>query len=50
MRKNLPALNDEFLHLQSPNATLRCPTGAIMWLDGQQFMDLAAESVQGSRG
>jgi RnfABCDGE-type electron transport complex B subunit len=50
MRKNLPALNDEFLHLQSPNATLRCPTGAIIWLDGQQFMDLAAESVQGSRG
>lgn len=39
MKNNLPVLNGELLHLQSPNATLRCPTGAIVWLEGQQFRD-----------
>jgi electron transport complex protein RnfB len=40
MKKNLPVLNPELLRLQSPNATLRCPTGAITWVDGQQFQNL----------
>lgn len=40
MKKNLPTLNRELLHLQSPNATLRCPTGAIRWVEGRQFQDL----------
>ncbi len=40
MKKNLPVLNRELLHLQSPNATLRCPTGAITWTEAQQFRDL----------
>jgi Na+-translocating ferredoxin:NAD+ oxidoreductase RNF subunit RnfB len=39
MKRNLPTLNRELLHLQSPNATLRCPTGAITWVEGQQFRD-----------
>lgn len=39
MKKNLPAMNRELLHLQSPNATLRCPSGAIAWVEGQQFRD-----------
>lgn len=39
MKKNLPEMNRELLHLQSPNATMRCPTGAIVWLEGQQFRD-----------
>ena len=39
MSKNLPALNTDLLHLQSPDATRRCPTGAITWVEGQQFQD-----------
>jgi ferredoxin len=39
MKKNLPVMNRELLHLQSPNATLRCPSGAIAWVEGQQFRD-----------
>jgi ferredoxin len=39
MKKNLPALNAELLHLQAPEATRRCPTGAITWVEGQQFQD-----------
>lgn len=37
MKKNLPVLNPELMHLQSPEATVRCPTGAIVWVDGGQF-------------
>ena len=37
MKNNLPVLNPELLHLQSSDATLRCPTGAIVWIDGPQF-------------
>jgi H+/Na+-translocating ferredoxin:NAD+ oxidoreductase subunit B len=37
MRNNLPALNGELLSLQSPEAVRRCPTGAIAWIDQQQF-------------
>lgn len=39
MKNNLPVLNSELLHLQSPNPTLRCPTGAIRWVEGQQFRE-----------
>jgi len=39
MKSNLPALNYELLHLQSPNPAMRCPTGAITWVEGQQFRD-----------
>jgi electron transport complex protein RnfB len=37
MKKNLPAFNAELQQLQSPEATLRCPTGAIEWVEGGQF-------------
>lgn len=37
MKKNLPELNDELLHLETPDTIKRCPTGAIIWIDGQQF-------------
>lgn len=40
MVKNLPVLNRELLGLQSPDAIRRCPTGAIVWIDGQQFPEL----------
>lgn len=37
MRKNLPVVNDDLLHMESLDAIRRCPTGAITWVDGQQF-------------
>lgn len=48
MKKNLPELNGELLHLQSPNATLRCESGAIIWLEGQQFRDAVLMQKQSS--
>jgi Na+-translocating ferredoxin:NAD+ oxidoreductase RNF subunit RnfB len=44
MKKNLPVMNGELLHLESPNATLRCPTGAITWIEDQQFPNLTLET------
>lgn len=35
MKKNLPVITDELLQLQTRDATLRCPTGAITWLNDQ---------------
>lgn len=50
MKNNLPVLNPELLHLQSPDATLRCPTGAITWIDGAQFQsDAEAELASPQR-
>jgi RnfABCDGE-type electron transport complex B subunit len=37
MRNNLPLLNRDRLALQSPEATRRCPTGAIVWLEDPRF-------------
>ena len=37
MKKNLPVINDELLHLQDADALKRCPTNAIVWIDEQQF-------------
>lgn len=37
MKKNLPVINSELLHLQSPEAIRRCPTGAITWIEDRQF-------------
>jgi RnfABCDGE-type electron transport complex B subunit len=42
MKKNIPVLSAELIHLQSPEATHRCPTGAIAWVDGRQFQPGAA--------
>ncbi len=42
MKKNLPVINDEFLHLQNADALKRCPTDAIVWIDEQQFAQSAA--------
>ena len=33
LKNNLPVMDAELLHLQTPEATARCPTGAIVWLD-----------------
>ncbi|MCA9521756.1 MAG: 4Fe-4S binding protein [Myxococcales bacterium] len=43
MRKNLPMIDDERRHLESPTATLRCPTAAIRWVEGQQFPEHVAK-------
>ena len=37
MKNNLPVINDELIHLQKPDAIKRCPTGAIVWVEGIQF-------------
>ena len=40
MKNGLPVLNTDRLELETRLATLRCPTGAIVWVDGQQFPEL----------
>ena len=37
IRSNLAVVNYELNHLASPEATLRCPTNAIVWVEDQQF-------------
>lgn len=37
MKRGLPVLNAELLHLETPAAVGRCPTGAIVWIEEQQF-------------
>lgn len=39
MKNNLPVFNYEVLELQSVEATRRCPTNAITWVEGDQFED-----------
>ena len=40
MQQALPVVNPEKSHLETSIATLRCPTKAIQWVEGQQFPDL----------
>jgi electron transport complex protein RnfB len=42
MKKNLPVLNADLLHTETPEIVRRCPTGAITWVDEQQFENTAA--------
>jgi ferredoxin len=37
MKNNLPVINPDKLKLETDIATLRCPTGAITWVEEQQF-------------
>jgi len=37
IKNNLAVINYELNNLASPDATRRCPTDAIIWLEGQQF-------------
>lgn len=37
MKNNLPVINEDLLNMETDIATLRCPTGAIVWVDGPQF-------------
>ncbi len=40
MEHNLPVIHPDKVHLQTELATLRCPTGSIKWIPGQQFEEL----------
>jgi Na+-translocating ferredoxin:NAD+ oxidoreductase subunit B len=42
MINNLPVVDPAKLHLQTRAATQRCPTGAIVWIEDQQFEPLHA--------
>ncbi len=37
MKRNLPVIDPDLIHRQTPTATLRCPTDSIVWIEGQQF-------------
>ncbi len=37
MKNNLPVINEDLLNMETEIATLRCPTGAIVWVEGPQF-------------
>ena len=39
MRSGLAVIDYEQIDLQNPAAIARCPTGAIVWLEGAQFQD-----------
>jgi len=43
MIDNLAVINYELNELTDPKAIARCPTGAIVWVEGQQFVDSSAE-------
>jgi hypothetical protein len=49
MKDNIPVLNPELLHLQSPEATTRCASGAIVWLEGDQFSADAETEIASSQ-
>ncbi len=40
MKNNLPVINQNLLQLETKIATLRCPTGAITWVEEQQFPEI----------
>ena len=43
MINNLAVINYEKNELTDPNAVSRCPTGAIVWVEGQQFKESLVE-------
>jgi len=45
MKNNLPIIHTEKLELQTDIATLRCPTGAIVWIENQQFKDIYKNEI-----
>jgi len=42
---NLPVVDYAAGGPAAPAATLRCPTGAIQWVEGEQFSTRTEESV-----
>lgn len=48
VRQGLAVIDYELIRLENPRAVERCPTGAIVWIDGQQFPSLL-EPAGGTR-
>jgi len=44
MVDGLPVIHYDRAEQPTPNATWRCPTGAIVWLEGKQFLEPEEES------
>ncbi len=49
MENNLPVIHLEKLELQTDIATLRCPTGAIVWIEDQQFKTIYETEIVKSK-
>ncbi len=49
MVDNLPQLNYQSGGEEDPKATWRCPTGAILWLDGAQFNENNQNMTEGQK-
>lgn len=45
MKNNLAVINYELNYLATAEATRRCPTDAIIWLEGQQFQEEKSSSL-----
>ncbi|HET6348712.1 MAG TPA: RnfABCDGE type electron transport complex subunit B [Candidatus Krumholzibacteria bacterium] len=45
MRNNLPVFNRDLMHTQTAEATRRCPTGAIVWLEDTRFQTGIGEDI-----
>lgn len=45
MERNLPVIDYSRNELTSPQATKRCPTNAIVWLEGQQFIKTTSAAL-----
>lgn len=48
MANGLPVVDYSRNHLTGPEATARCPTGAIRWVEGRQFEDAEREDGSGA--
>ncbi len=50
MRNNLPVVDHEAGIAEDPKAVLRCPTGAIQWVRGEQFEEQRVKLREGGHG
>jgi hypothetical protein len=49
MEGNLPVIDYSAGGPASPEATFRCPTSAIVWLEGEQFEDQESIRAEAAR-
>jgi Na+-translocating ferredoxin:NAD+ oxidoreductase RNF subunit RnfB len=47
MERGLAVVDYEKIEMENPKAVARCPTGAIVWLEGRQFPGLLGEETSG---
>jgi hypothetical protein len=48
MKDGLARVNYDMIELENPKAIERCPTGAIVWLEGRQFPTLLGAEGAGA--